>query len=167
MGFESFRVELNGGNRTFGEVCAHLDAMQHIKVDDQGLRMRSSQYYLMADGQHVIEIEVSRSPVTISCRFTLCHPPSVDSAFVDLLETLMAALRMEVTIRDDVDTAHAHAFDLADFDAFSSIVREYIASRRAEWGAQFGKEHLAATTIEASQRFIIPRCTGGQSLNGG
>lgn len=158
MGFESFRVSLQGGTHTFAEICDHLDSMKHVRIDDQGLCVPPSRYFVMEDGQHVIEIEVSRSPVAISCRFTLCHPPSVDTALLDLLRSLMATLGMTVTIRDDVKPGHTHPFCLADFANFCSIVRQYISLRRAQWAAQFGNQQLAARTREAVQRFVIPRC---------
>ncbi len=161
MGFESFRVDLRGGGARFPEADEAIRRMRFVKPDPQSLPMQGSAYYLFDDGQHVIEIEVMDSPIHISCRFTLCHPSSVDSAFLGLVRELMLRLGMRVTICDDVRPEHAHAFSLAEFSDFASITSGYIAARRAEWIAVFGDEPMAATTSEVYERVILPRCQPG------
>src|ERR1700724_1889073 len=107
MGFESFRVELRGGPATYGEADEVIRQLLHVKPYMESFPMQGSTYYLIDDGQHVIELELMDSPVHISCRFTLCHPPSVDSAFLGLLRELMLRLGMEAKICDDVQPAHS------------------------------------------------------------
>lgn len=102
MGFEAFRVELRGGKVKFREADEIVRKLPHLKPDQHSVPMKGSTFYVMEDGQHALELELMDSPVRLSCRFTLCHPPSVDSAFLDLLRKLMLRLNMQAKICDDV-----------------------------------------------------------------
>jgi hypothetical protein len=161
MGFEAFRVELRGGKAPFAEADEAVRKLPHVKPDQDSVPMKGSTFYVVDDGQHAIEVEVMDSPVRLSCRFTLCHPPSVDLAFLGLVQELMLRLGMEVKICDDVQPAHSRSFSLADFPDFLAITRHYIAARRAEWIAAFGNQPMAATTNEVYQRIILPQCQPG------
>lgn len=158
MGFDSFRVELRGGHASPREANEAVQQLPHAHSDSQSIPVPGSTYYLIEDGQHVLEVECLDSPVRLSCRFTLCHPPSVDSAFLGLLRDLMTRLGMEVKVRDDVRPEHSRPFSLDEFAEFSAVASRYIAARRAEWVAAFGDEPLAATTPEVFRRVILPRC---------
>lgn len=161
MGFETFRVELRGGNVRFDEADAIVGKFPHIRPDSQAVPMEGSAFYVIKDGQHVIEVEVMDAPVKLSCRFTLCHPPSVDSAFLAFVREMMSLLGMTPRICDDVTAEHARSFSLGEFEKFATIASGYIAARRAEWIAAFGSKPLAATTSEVYQRVILPRCQPG------
>src|SRR5262245_23119723 len=161
MGFETFRVELHGRRADFGEADAAVRKLPYIKRDRQALSIPGGTYSLYDDGHHALELELSEAPVRVSCRFTLCHPPSVDTAFLGLVRDLMARLGMEATICDDVLQEDARSFPLGDFAAFSAATLRYIAARRAEWIAAFGDELMAATTNEVYQQIILPRCQPG------
>lgn len=161
MGFEAFRVELRGGQAQFSDVDEVVRTLPHLKPDPDSIPMKGSTFYVMDDGQHSIELEVMDSPVRLSCRFTLCHPPSVDLAFLDLVRELMSRLGTEVKICDDVHAAHSRSFPLVEFPDFMAVTRHYIAARRAEWIAAFGDHPMAATTNEIYQRIILPRCQTG------
>jgi hypothetical protein len=123
--------------------------------------LTTGSFYLHNDGSHTIELAVLDAPVRLSGRFTLCHPPSVDAAFLSLVRDLMSRLGMEVDICDDVLPEDARSFALDDFAAFSAATLRYIAARRAEWARAFGEEPLAATTNEVYERIILPRCQPG------
>src|SRR5580704_14527636 len=112
MGFEAFRVEFRGGNRTVSEASEVLRKLTNIRPDDDSLPMPGSAYYVVNDGRHAIEIELMDSPLKLSCRFTLCHSPSVDSVFLSLVRELMIRLEMEAKICDDVPPEHSHAFSV-------------------------------------------------------
>ncbi len=161
MGFEAFRVELRGGSATYREADEVVRQLPHVQRDHQSIPLKGSTYYLLDDGQHVLEIEIRAAPVKLSCRFTLSHPPSVDAVFLDLVRELMVRLGMEATICDDVRPEHARPFALQEFSEFAAITARSIAARRAEWRAAFGDEPLAATTNEVYQRVILPRCQPG------
>ena len=98
------------------------------------------------------------SPVKVSCRFTLCHPPSVDAALLGLVGELQRRLGMEAIICDDLRPEHAHCFSPARFSEFAGIVPGYIAQRRADWIAQFGTAQLPAKTPEVYEKIILPKC---------
>src|SRR5436309_2373439 len=157
MGFEAFRVELRGGGAMWPEAHEVIRNLPCIKPDQQSVPMQGSAFYVIDDGQHAIELELLDSPVRVSCRFTLCHPPSVDSAFLGLVRELMLRLGMQVKICDDVRPEHARSFALAEFPDFEVITKHYIAARRAEWIAAFGDRPMAATTNEVYQRIILPQ----------
>jgi hypothetical protein len=164
MGFESFRVELRGGRANYLEVNETVRGLPHVRLDPDAALTPGSTCYLRDDGQHVIEIELPEGPVRLSCRFTLCHPSSVDSIFLDFVRDLMVHLGMEAKICDAVRPEHAGSFTSLEFTEFSVIAARYIAVRRAEWRAAFGTAPLAATTNEVYQRIILPRCQPGIEL---
>jgi hypothetical protein len=161
MGFEAFRVELRGGSTSYGEAEEAIRKLPHSKPDQDSVPMQGSAFYVIDDGQHAIELELMDSPVRLSCRFTLCHPPSVDTAFLGLVRELMIRLGMEAKIGADVRPEHSHPFSPNDFGEFAAIACRYIAARRTEWLAEFGDAPLAATTNEVYQRVILPRCQPG------
>lgn len=158
MGFESFRVELRGGPATFSQVDEFIRQLPNGKPDDEIVPTPGSAFYTVEDGLHVIEVEVMESPVTVSCRFTLCHPPSVDAAFLGLVRELMAGLGMEAQICDDHGPEHPHWFSIAGFPGFANAFRHVVAQRRAEWIANFGALQFPAKTREVFARLILPRC---------
>jgi hypothetical protein len=109
MGFEHFRVELRGGRAKYFEADETIRQLPYIKLDHDSIPLPGSTFYVMDDGAHVIELELMDSPIRLSCRFTLCHPPSVDSAFLDLVRELLGRLGMEAKICDDVRPEDAHS----------------------------------------------------------
>lgn len=157
MGFESFRIELHGGSATFPQAQEAIRAFPHVRLDPQSLPMRGSTYYLFNDLRHVIEMELRDAPVKISCRFTLCHPPSVDLFFLERVSAFMRRFAMKAKICDDSGPENKHWFTLDDADSSSSMMRA-IAVRRSEWNANFGSEQFAATTNEVHERIILPQC---------
>lgn len=161
MGFEAFRVELRGGRAKYGEADEAVQKLPHTKPDQHSVPMQGSTFYVIDDGQHAIELELMDSPVRLSCRFTLCHPPSVDSVFLGLVRELMIRLGMEAKICDDVRPEHSRSFSLHEFAEFSAITSRSIAARRTEWIAAFGDDPMAARTNEVYQRIILPRCQPG------
>jgi len=161
MGFEAFRVELRGGKAQYRETDEVLRKLPHIQPDPYSVPIKGSTFYVSADGQHVIELELKDSPVRVSCRFTLCHPPSVDAVFLGLVRELMVRLGMEAKICDDVRPEHSRPFSLLEFTELAAIISGYVAARRAEWISAFGAQALAATTNEVYQRIILPRCQPG------
>lgn len=161
MGFETFRVELHGPTATYREGEEAVRQYPHVAPDQQSLPMQGSTCYVIDDGRHVIEVELVESPLKLSCRFTLCHPPSVDAAFLGFIRAMMVRLGMAAKICDDVRPEHARFYSLNEFADFSTILARYIATRRTEWIAAFGDEVLAATTSEVHRRLILPRCQPG------
>lgn len=158
MGFESFRVELRGGPATHAQADEAVRQLSHAKPDHEALATPGSTYYTLEDGMHVIEVEIAASPLRVSCRFTLCHPPSVDSALLGLVRELMTCLGMQVRICDDVPPEHAGDFPAARFAEFAEAASRCISARRAEWVANFGPLQFPARTGEVYEKVILPRC---------
>jgi hypothetical protein len=156
MGFQSFQVVLEGGGASVREANKFVQSLPHVHPDHGFIQ--GPTYYLLDDGRHKIEMELWDDYLSISCRFTLCHPPSVDLAFLNLIRELMECLSVDVAVYEDVEGKHEHPFSLAEFSEFSAITLRSIAARRAEWIRFGGTETLAATEAEAHQRIILPRC---------
>jgi hypothetical protein len=158
MGFESFRVELRGGTASFARVDELVRLLPHAERDPSAIASRGSNVYTLEDGLHLIEVEVMGFPVKVSCRFTMCHPPSIDSAFLSLAGELMARLGMEVRLCDDLDPEDSQWFAIDRFPEFARLASRYLAVRRTEWHANFGPLQLPAKTHEVYERIILPRC---------
>jgi len=163
MGFEHFRVQLRGGKASYHEVEAAVRQLPNTRPDHEATLVPGSAYYCIADGQHVIELELTDSPVRLSCRFTLCHPPSVDTVFLGLVRDLVDRFGMEARVCDDVRPEHDRAFSLAEFPEFAEVVSCAIPDRRAEWIGAFGGELIGASTREVYQRVILPPCQSDET----
>src|SRR5712691_11439507 len=114
MGFEHFRIELRGGHAAFRDADEAIRQVPTARPDADSVPLRGSAYFLIGGANHVIEVEIMDSPVRLSCRFTLCHPPSIDAVFLDLVRDLMGRLGMEATIRDDVRPEDVRPFSLVE-----------------------------------------------------
>ncbi len=158
MGFEHYQVVLRGGQTTYSEAAETIRRLPHIKPDHDSIPLPRSTYFLMDNGTHVFEVELMDAPVYVSCRFTLCHPPSVDAGFLSFIRDLMVRLGMEARSIEGSASEADRSFSLSEFAEFSAITRRCIAARRAEWIAGFGDQVLAAATNEVYQRIILPRC---------
>lgn len=156
MGFESYQVRLHGGSATFTEADAAIRLDPRARPD-RGF-CPGPHYYTIEDGSHVLEVEVSPNPVSISCRFTLSHPPSIDAAFIEYVRELVARLGMAVEICDDVRPEHEGDFPIDRFPEFAGALPGYIARERSMWIATMGDEQLAASTREVHRRIILPQC---------
>lgn len=157
MGIESFQVEIRGDSATFADAVAAVRALPNANPDSGFCP--GSEYYTAGERGHVIELEVSLDPVRISCRFTLCHPSSINDAFYHVVHELMARLGMRVLIRDDVPDGAEGEYTLDQFAEFAAAATWSIARRRAEWVAQFGTVTYPARTREAYERFVMPICS--------
>jgi hypothetical protein len=158
MSFETFRVELRGGTTTFAQADAAIRQHPHAQPDHDSMTSAGSAYYTVADGSHVIEVEVADAPVKVSCRFTLCHPPTIDAAFLTFVREVQGRFGMEAQICADVRPEHARRYSVAEFSEFAAVVSGYMAASRAEWIANFGTTQLAAKTPEVYAKMILPRC---------
>ncbi len=130
MGFESFQVTLFNGKATAKK------AIEFVR----------SQHCL-------IEIEITSDPVTISCRFTLCHPPKVDPLFIALIAYFAAYFQMEVKFADE-----RVIYSRKSFGKLRIALESAIAERRREWRAAFGSQQFAAQTHEVHERLILAQC---------
>ncbi len=156
MGFESFNVRLLENQASFSEAVDAIMDIENAAREEDAEFTTTEKCFLIRGDDHAIELEVMGEPASISCRFTLCHPATIDDAFLAHMRDLMEKLDMRVKICDDVTPEHEHAYSLERFDDFASACRHYIAVRRREWQAMFGEETIAATTVEAHEHIIMP-----------
>jgi hypothetical protein len=156
MGFESFGVRLGREQANAQDAIKAIMNLDHAAADPDAELTPGSPCFLVNDGQHAIELEVMETSATISCRFTLCHPPTVDALFIALVKELMETLDMRVEICDEVEPGQPDEFTSATFDEFPSIVSSSITKRRAEWKAAFGNQTLGATTAQVHEKIIWP-----------
>ncbi len=154
MGIESFRVKLHGGPATPAQAIEVIAGMPHARPGKGFYGMSGYSSFILDDGSSVFELLVAEKPFDISCRFTLCHPPSVDSAFLALMRELMIRLGVSAELLD----GEARAYSLDTFGEFAAAAFVAIAERRAEWIAMFGPATLAATTTEVYDKLILPQC---------
>jgi hypothetical protein len=157
MGCEDFQVLL----RSTADQGSVLRVLQHagVEIDPGGGQLSTSVYLVHRDGRHVIELEVShpKSWTSVSVRFALCHPDSVDNMFVDLVGKLAVALDATVRIMDEVEPGAGGNFDAHDLATFSATAKRAIAVRRAAWRVEFGSETAAIGCDEAIMRFVLRR----------
>lgn len=158
MGFETFRVELRGGAATFAEAEAAVRQRTGARPDHDAMTSPGSAYYAVEDGVHVVEVEVADDPVRVSCRFTLCHPPTIDAAFLGFVREVQGRLGMDARVCDDVRPEDARWYSAGEFAEFVGVASGRIAARRAEWTTSFGDTQLAAKTPEVYAKIILPRC---------
>ena len=151
MGFESFQVELRGGPATFANAEQVVREFRYSHPDYESIELAGSKYFTIEDGSHVIEVEVAAKPVKVSCRFTLCHPPTVDTAFLDIVCKLQIHLKMDAIFGE-------RRFPIARFTEFANLATDCITERRAEWVANFGPTTLPAKTSEASEKMVLRNC---------
>lgn len=162
MGFESFRVELRGPT-PIEQVREAILALPHVQRDPEGgFPFAGSEYYSVRDGRHVFELELSQTlphQTRVSLRFTLSHPPSVDSAFLQLVRRLMTDSGLRAFVLDDsVMAAFPDGFGLWDDERFAEFAFDAIEVERWAWISQFGPETLTASTAEVFEQIILPRC---------
>jgi hypothetical protein len=157
MGFESFLVQLTDGKKSFPEVDEMFRRLEYVVPDDHYASTERVSYFRFDDGNHVIEFEIRRDPFCISCRFTLCHPPSVDRRFLDIVKLLMQRLGVKATMSDPDEPHRSRQFDFADFATFEPLALRCIDREPRMWIAMMGNETAAATHAQAFERFIMPR----------
>lgn len=154
MGLESYRTGLRAGAAGFSDAVDAIRGRPYARPD-WGQPAADASCFVIDDGRHLVEVEVSAAPVRVSCRFTLCNPPTVDNVFIALLRSLMERFGMEArSPQPDGETW----FTAARFSEFEAVVRDDIRNQRELWIRDFGPEQLAATTREAFAKFILPKC---------
>ena len=143
MGIEDYRVALR--SRTVpAQVVREWVRRQPNTTRDDGMLSRGNDYFRIDDGNHVLEVEVSKAdPTEVSVRFALCNPPSVEPAFLALVRELVTTFGMEI---HDQEAADADPWWLPPerFEQFQESTLGAIPRRRADWVTQFGPEQFPA-----------------------
>lgn len=158
MGFESFRVELRGGQATHAEADECVRRLPGATPDPDERPLFGSTFYRITDGLHVLEAEVVAVPPRISLRFTLCHPPSVDAALLAVMRELMGQLGMSAIHFEANLPEERRTYSQQELKEFADVVSHHAELMRVGWKVMFGEEQRSATTREAFEHFILPRC---------
>lgn len=152
MSAECFRVDLLGSKPP--DAVAYLAGLELITP-------RGSDYghsFIYDDHSHVVELLVQTDRLgraLISIRFALCHPSSVDNAFVQFVVQVAAELGMTIRICESIPPGHPDVFDLSEVGAFRTTALASIGPKRAWWISAFGGATAALTSEEASRQFIL------------
>ncbi|MGK3969878.1 hypothetical protein WMF38_32140 [Sorangium sp. So ce118] len=112
------------------------------------------------DSEHIIEIEVAeREPgATLSLRFALCHPSSIDDVFIGLVVDVAIALSADVVIAEDVEPDEpglGWSFPLARVADLRKALAQCIPKKRKLWREEFGFALARASCRDAIERFVI------------
>jgi hypothetical protein len=155
MGVEDFRVCLSGAPDESIPLIDHLLRMPGMSRDEEP-QLGDGCYLLFRDDAHLIELELRESE--ISCRFALCHAPTVDSIFARLLRQIATPLRWKISILDRLPPDVPWDFYPPAYEGLEAALSIAIASRRDEWKRLFGSVEAGVSTSEAIERFILPLC---------
>lgn len=137
MGIEDYRVSLRSRAAPADDVREWIRRQPNTTPDD-GMLSHGNDYFRIDDGDHVLEVEVSKAdPVEVSVRFALCNPPSVEPAFLSLVRQLVTTFGMEI---HDQEAAAADPWWLPPerFEQFRESTLRAIRRRRSDWVTQFG-----------------------------
>lgn len=156
MGAEDFQVGLMSDALDIEHATAYLETFDDISV----IRKKTEElFFEYRKGGHVIEVELSRPKLRIatriSCRFSLCHPDSVDEVFADFVVDLAQGLSLPIEILEDVPAGEPYRFLPADLNGFRDALKKSIATKRDYWIKDFGDVKASLTCREAVQRFIL------------
>lgn len=166
MGCEDFVVRLSS-EFTRETVTEVLLRMPHIHPDTAFPRMPDEAHFSYEDEQHIIEIEVAegRLRTTISVRFAVCHPPTIDSVFAALVADLAAAVNADTLIAEDVapdDPTLGWSFSQSQSANLHKALVQCIPKKRHLWQVEFGTVQARASCREAIDRFVIGASSPGR-----
>ena len=104
MGAEDFRVYLTTP-RPVDDAVSLISSLPFVKRARVALALPGEHHFTREDPAHILEIEAAptQTGTTVSVRFALCHPPSVDRVFGQFVTELAAQLGADVTIAEDVE----------------------------------------------------------------
>jgi hypothetical protein len=159
MGCEDFVVKLTPGVPS-SEVLRVILSLPGISPPSAAASVviPGAHYYRYEDPDHVIELELGALGGALSLRFALCHPPSIDRLFVDLVVTLATRTAASVAIFDDSpadlpELGWEHP--AGDLSRLPDAIAHRIPRSRALWQASFGATPLRASCNEALAHFVL------------
>lgn len=161
MGVESFLVTIRGPREEYLAVALFAESEFRLTPEPPpSYGSGDCLYYSFGDGRHVIEWEFAPYPgeYLISVRFALCHPPTVDSVFIDLICRILQRFNATATVCEPMPdgTVRSHRADtLAQF-AQDCLCGIQICRR--DWQAMFGTRTASLSHKDAMLRFVLPQC---------
>ena len=150
MGIEDYRVSLRS-RAAPAELVREWVRRQPNTTPDDGMLPHTRDYFRIDNGNHVLEVEVSKDdPAEVSVRFALCNPVSVEAAFLALVRELVTTFEMEF---HDQEAAEADPWwrPPEQFDRFRESTLGAIPRRRSDWVTQFGPEQFPGGCDDAWQ----------------
>jgi hypothetical protein len=163
MGCESIVTVMTGIELSASEFCEHL--VKHFYVHPvppfyQKIPLEYNFEY--SDTKHIIELQVSdylNNKRQLSCRFSLCHPPSIDKRFTEFVKSIAKDLVLEIRIRESCQVkGEGDIFHPPEYNGFDEVLKEVIQIKRKYWIADFGEETAVISCQEALKRFVWPKC---------
>lgn len=158
MGCEDFVVSLSSSS-TLTAVMRAVLALPEVHPDATCTSLPGESHLRWEDREHIIEIEVAAAArTTMSLRFAVCHPNSIDDVFADLVVHLAAKLKADVLIAEDVqpdDPGLGWAFSPSQPTDLRRALVQCIPKKRLLWRAEFGNAEARVSCREAIDRFVI------------
>ena len=159
MGCEDFIVRLSSGCAPEA-VAKVLLAIPQIHSDGTMPSVLGELQFRYEDSEHIIEIEVAGAGPgsTVSLRFAVCHPLTIDEVFAALSANVATALKANIVIAEDVepdDPGLGWSFSLAQLADFRRCVAQCIPKKRRLWQIEFGTAQARVSCREALDRFVI------------
>jgi hypothetical protein len=159
MGAEDFLVRLESPlalSRVLDTISRYPGTRAEPDVD----RHASGPQFRVEDPDHIVELEVADRGglTTISVRFALCHPPTIDAVFVELVGVLAKDVDATIAIAESVepdDPGLGWSFSRSNCEKFPPAASQCIRKKRALWQRAFGDEQARLSCPEAIMRFII------------
>ena len=154
MGVEDYRFRLTTTER-LDTVSAVLNGIPGVRPDPGAAQVATDAYFMYESDFHLIELEARQDAnrVTLSLRFSLCHPPSVDDVYVELILRLSELLNASFAFPDDIN-ASERDFTHALRKPLASALATTIAAERAQWQAMFGTETAKLSCQRAIERYV-------------
>ena len=165
MGAEDFVVRLSSGS-TPPDVTKVLLAIPQVHPDATFPSMRGESHFRYEDPEHIIEIELAEAGprTTVSLRFAVCHPTSIDDVFTTLVVDLVNALSADIVIAEDVepdDPGLGWSFSPSQLTDLRKSLLQCIPKKRSLWQTEFGRAEARVSCKEAIDRFVIGSSTQG------
>ncbi|WP_433936321.1 hypothetical protein AB3662_16675 [Sorangium cellulosum] len=159
MGCEDFLVRLSSDSTP--QAAAHvLVGIPGICPDALVPALPTEVHFRYEDSEHIIEIEVAGAGpcTTLSLRFALCHPSSIDDVFAALVVDLVVALGADIIIAEDIDPDEPGlglSFSSAQVADLRKALAQCIPKKRNLWREEFGSTLARASCRDALERFVI------------
>jgi hypothetical protein len=157
MGVESFLVRLRSRQPDLQAVVTYAQCSLGIVPDPKQHALSSAySYYVFRDGLHVIEFEFlqERESYDISMRFALCHPPTVDRAFLAHAVVLTRQFDLTAIIGGELPEGEPAEYDKNNLERFAANCSWSIARDREYWRRMFGPEEMGLSVVDALQYFF-------------
>ncbi len=159
MGAEDFQAILLSDNVQYDKVVETLRCIPNVDIDNESKRLADENYFVIDDGIHIIELEVSsrgkrKGYIKISCRFALCLPRSIDAVFYRLLRKIGKKFEMLIEVLDEVPVGCLDKFNPPDYVGMDHVLKKAIGLKRMYWVQDFGPETASLRTSEALKKFV-------------